>query len=128
MKTPTAVLYFAVFALLLAVCPICLNLVGRGALLVPHFWALYSFVTGLTFIVVLSIIIGGKIVPAMSAQIFLAATTFKLLACLAFIMVFMLKTEVNKVVFVTNFFYLYFLNTAFEVYILLRNLRNQNLK
>jgi hypothetical protein len=35
---------------------------------------------------------------------------------------------VNKYVFVADFFYIYFLNTAFEVYSLLCNLRNQNLR
>ncbi len=62
------------------------------------------------------------------AQVFLAATVFKILSCLVFALVFLLKNKVNKYIFVADFFYLYFLNTAFEVYILLRNLRNQNFK
>ena len=64
----------------------------------------------------------------MYAQTFLAVTVFKILACLTFTLVFLLKNKVDKVVFAGDFFYVYFLNTAFEVYILLRNLRNQNLR
>ena len=64
----------------------------------------------------------------MHAQVFLAGTTFKILACLAFLVVFIMKIKVDKPVFVGNFFYLYFLNTAFEVYILLRTLRHKILR
>ncbi len=67
-------------------------------------------------------------VPEFYAQAFLGATVFKMLACLSFMLFLVLKTTINKPVFMANFFYLYFLNMGFEVYVLLRNLRNQNLK
>jgi len=62
----------------------------------------------------------------MYAQAFLGATTFKLLACLVFVLIFIKETKPEKVPFVIDFMYLYFLNMAFEIYGLLRNLRNQN--
>lgn len=70
----------------------------------------------------------SKINPDMSAQAFLAATTVKLLACMFFALVFLLKNAVNRYVFVADFFYIYFLNMAFEIYGLLRNLRNQKIR
>ena len=114
--------------MLLAIAPIYIIYAGKVHLLAPHFWLMFAYVTGLTFLVVTAILATQQINPENYAQTFLAATVFKILACLAFIVVFMLKNKVEKLVFVTNFFYLYFLNTAFEVYVLLRNLRNQNLK
>jgi F0F1-type ATP synthase assembly protein I len=62
----------------------------------------------------------------MYAQAFLGATTFKLLACLVFVLIFIKETKPEKIVFVVDFMYLYFLNMVFEIYGLLRNLRNQN--
>jgi len=64
----------------------------------------------------------------MYSQAFLGATTFKLLACLVFVLVFVKKTHPEKYVFVADFMYLYLLNTVFEIYGLLRSLRNQNLR
>lgn len=128
MKTQTAIIAFVIFAILLALPAIALQFGGHPNLLVPHFWLLYAFITGLTFLVMVAIIITKQINPENYAQTFLATTVFKLLASLAFLVVFIMKIKVDKAVFVGNFFYLYFLNTAFEVSVLLRNLRNQNLK
>jgi hypothetical protein len=72
--------------------------------------------------------VGQQINAELGAQMFLGATTFKILACLAFAVIFLLKNRVNRYVFVADFFYIYFLNTAFEIYSLLRNLRNQKLR
>ena len=128
MKTRTAITAFIIFAIILAIPPAALILTGNQHFLVPHFWLVFGFITGLTFLVMVAIIITKQVNPENYAQTFLATTVFKLLACLAFLVVFIMKTKVDKTVFVGNFFYLYFLNTAFEVYLLLRNLRNQNLK
>jgi hypothetical protein len=128
MKTKTAIIAFLIFALILAIPPVALIFTGHDNFLVPHFWLIFSFITGLTFLVLVAIIVTKQVNPENYAQTFLATTVFKLLACLAFMVVFIMKTKVDKTVFAGNFFYLYFLNTAFEVYVLLRNLRNQNLK
>ncbi|MDB5032590.1 hypothetical protein [Mucilaginibacter sp.] len=108
--------------------PLYLIYSGNQSYLIPQFWGLFAFISILTLIVLIAILVGQAIDPEMYAQYFMGATAFKLFACLIFILVFVLKHKVDKAVFMGNFFYLYFLNTAFEVYVLLRNLRNQNLK
>jgi len=128
MKVYRTVLSFLIFVLLLAVPPLLLNYTGNGNLITPHFWLLFSFISGLTLIVIICVLICQRINSEFYAQAFLAATTFKILLCLIFIVVFLKKIQVDKLVFVADFFYVYFLNTAFEVYGLLRNLRNQNLR
>jgi hypothetical protein len=128
LKTQATIIALVIFVLLLASLPIYLISADKANLLVPHFWLMFTFITGLTLIVVIAILITQKINPELYAQTFLATTVFKILACLAFLVIFIMKNKVDKLVFTSNFFYLYFLNTAFEVYVLLRNLRNQNLK
>ena len=128
MKIQSAIISLGIFILLLAIPPLYLIFADRPNFLVPHFWVMFAFITGLTMLVLVALLVTQKINPEKYAQTFLATTTFKILACLAFLVVFIMKTKVDKVVFTGNFFYLYFLNTAFEVYVLLRNLRNQNLK
>ena len=128
MKVYRTVLFFVLFVLLLAVPPFLLNYTGNTDLLTPHFWLLFFFISGLTLIVIISVLICQHINSEFYAQAFLAATTFKILVCLIFIVVFLKKIHVDKLVFMADFFYVYFLNTVFEVYGLLRNLRNQNLR
>lgn len=113
---------------MLAVVPVCLALTGNQYWLVSQFWVMFAFIGFLTLATLISVFLIQKLMPEYYAQAFLAATVFKMLACLVFMLVLVLKTTINKPVFMTNFFYLYFLNTGFEVYVLLRNLRNQNLK
>lgn len=128
MKLLTSVLQYIVFTLLLALPPVALMYTNYANHLIADFWLMFAFISGLTFIAVMAILIGGQINPEIYAQVFIAATVFKILATLAFIVVFLLKNTVDKQDFTFGFIYLYFLNTAFEVYVLLRNLRNQNLK
>ena len=122
------VFFYLLFLAVLAAPPLWLSKNGHADLLTPHFWAIFFFLSVLTLIVVITVLLGQQIDGERGAQFFLAATTFKILACLVFALVFLLKNKVNKYVFVADFFYIYFLNMAFEMYTLLRNLRNQNLK
>ncbi|MGY4535670.1 hypothetical protein ACVW0P_000064 [Mucilaginibacter sp. UYNi724] len=128
MKIQPALISFAIFVAVLAALPFGISMAGYPNLLMPYFWGMFAYITGLTFLIVMAILFTQKINPENYAQVFLAGTTFKILACLAFMVIFLMKNKVEKGVFAGNFFYLYFLNTAFEVYVLLRNLRNQNLK
>jgi len=89
---------------------------------------MFFFFSALTFLTVIAILMVAKINKEMYAQAFLAATTVKLLACMFFVLIFLLKNKVNKYVFVADFFYIYFLNMGFEIYGLLRNLRNQKIR
>jgi hypothetical protein len=101
---------------------------GYGNLLTGKFWLLFFFIGGLTFFTVMAIVFVGQINKELYAQAFLAATTVKILACLFFVLFFLKKNAVDRYVFAGDFFYIYFLNMAFEIYGLLRNLRNQNLR
>ncbi|MFD0792666.1 hypothetical protein ACFQZX_03495 [Mucilaginibacter litoreus] len=117
---------FAAFVALLCVAPVALIFTGHDAWLVPKFWVLFFFITAFTFLVIVSMQAIQRIKPDLFAQTFLATTIVKMLACMGFALVFVSKIHIDNAVFLCNFCYLYFLNTAFEVYILLRNLRNQN--
>jgi hypothetical protein len=127
-KILQGVIPFLLFTVLMAAGPLCLISSGNQHWLVPQFWPMFAFIDFLTLTVIVGVLLSQSFMPEFYAQIFLAATVFKMLACLVFMLVLVLKTKVDKPVFVANFFYLYFLNTGFEVYVLLRNLRNQNLK
>ncbi|WP_428328488.1 hypothetical protein [Mucilaginibacter sp.] len=128
MKTYKPVISFLIFTLLLAVPPVLLKYFYNGYLLVKGFWPMFLFLSVLTFIVVMFVLIIQQKNNEMYAAAFLGATTFKMLACLVFVLVFIKKNHPEKLFFVADFMYLYFLNTVFEIYGLLRNLRNQNLK
>jgi phosphatidylglycerophosphate synthase len=116
------------FIIIIAVPPLVLTYTGHANLITPKFWLLFFFLSGLTFLTVISILMVAKINREMYAQAFLAATTVKLLACMFFALFFLLKNKVNRYVFVGDFFYIYFLNMVFEIYGLLRNLRNQKIR
>jgi F0F1-type ATP synthase assembly protein I len=119
-------LSFIIFSALLAVPPIILTYVENGYWLITDFWGVFIFLSLLTLIATFAVLLVQKNNSEMYGQAFLAATTFKLLATLVFILIFIKETKPLKIVFVVDFMYLYFLNMAFEIYGLLRNLRNQN--
>ena len=128
MKLLYNVLFCVLFVIILAALPVWLAQNGHADLLTPHFWLIFLFLSGLTLAVVIAVTLAQQANAEKGAQVFLAATVFKILSCLIFALIFLLKNKVNKYIFVADFFYIYFLNTAFEVYVLLRNLRNQNFK
>jgi len=75
---------------------------------------------------VTTVLVVQQIQPGLYAQAFLGVTVVKMIGSMLLALLFVLKMNVNERVFMLDFFYLYFLNTGFEVYVLLRNLRNQN--
>lgn len=117
-----------VFTIFLAVAPLVLIYTGNNNWIIPGFWLLFAFVGGLTLAALIGVLMAQNGPPETYTQVFMGATVFKLLACLVFVLVYVTNNDVNKPVFMANFMYLYFLNTGFEIYILLRNLRNQNLR
>jgi peptidoglycan/LPS O-acetylase OafA/YrhL len=128
MKIFPSIFAYLVFALLLAIMPIAAQHNGYADWLVTNFWLIFFFLSGLTFLVLGSILIVQQKNKDYYVQAFLAATTVKILACLVFIVVFLTKNKINKYVFLADFFYIYLLNMVFEVYVLLRNLRHKNLR
>jgi hypothetical protein len=128
MKVLPSLLGYLIFVILLAILPVTAQHNGYDDWLVGNFWLIFFFLSGLTFLVITSILVVQKKNSEYYVQGFLVATTVKILACLFFILIFLAKNKVNKYVFLADFFYVYLLNMGFEVYILLRNLRHKNLR
>ncbi|MGZ3751326.1 MAG: hypothetical protein ACXVB0_13575 [Mucilaginibacter sp.] len=128
MKVLPSVLAYLLFAFILALPPIILRYNGNTDMLIPQFWLIFFYLSGLTFLVVSSILFVQQKNKEYYVQAFLVGTTVKILACLFFIVIFLMKNKVNKYVFLADFFYVYLLNMVFEVYVLLRNLRHKNLR
>jgi len=128
MKIYQAILFYIWFTFIIAIPPYSLNAWGHADLISTDFWLIFFFLSGLTLLVVTSILIVRQMFPNMFSEAFMGATVIKILACLVFVVIFLAKNKVNKYVFLGDFFYVYFLNTAFEVYILLRTLRHKILR
>jgi hypothetical protein len=128
MKIYQALLFFLWFTFIIAIPPYALEKYGHADLVISDFWMIFGFMSGLTLLVVASILIIRQIYPTMFSEAFMGATGFKILTCLIFIVVFLKNNTVNKHVFLGDFFYIYLLNTVFEIYILLRTLRHKILR
>jgi hypothetical protein len=119
---------FLVFSLLIALLPIWAGYSQYSSLLIPKFWVIYLFYFLITYVVCGVVVLGQKKGDKPGAQLFLIATTIKLLACMIFALIYVRYMPIKPSRFILSFFYLYFLNTAFEIYTLLSNLRIQNKK
>jgi hypothetical protein len=128
MKIYQALLFFLWFTVIIAIPPYYLKNYGHADMIMPDFWLIFFFLSGLTLLVVTGILVVRQMYPTMFSEAFMGATVIKILSCLIFVLVFLAKNKVNKYVFIGDFFYVYFLNTAFEVYILLRTLRHKILR
>jgi hypothetical protein len=113
---------------LIAIVPAAMLYAGQTDYIVVKFWILFGYLSALTLMVIVTVLIANQKNREYTAPAFLATTTVKILGTLFFVLIFLRKNHVNKFAFAGDFFYIYFLNTAFEVYGLLRNLRNQNLR
>jgi hypothetical protein len=119
---------FLVFSLLIAALPLWAGYSHYSIWLIPKFWVIYLFYFFITYIVCSIVVLGQKKGDKPGAQLFLIATSLKLLACMIFALIYLRYMPINASRFILCFFYLYFLNTAFEIYTLLSNLRIQNKK
>jgi len=91
LKIYKVLLSFLIFSCLLAVPPLLLTWFDNADMLIHGFWVLYFFVSILTLMVILTVLIVQQKNNEMYAAAFLGATTFKLLACLIFVLVFIKK-------------------------------------
>ncbi|MFD1258733.1 hypothetical protein ACFQ3S_18140 [Mucilaginibacter terrae] len=119
---------FGIATVVIALPPALLGYASKAESLIPGFWLIFQFFSSLTFLICLGVIWGQKQNGTLGGQIFLGATTLKLVLCMSLALIYLHKYTVNDVVFVLNYFYLYFSYTAFEIYSLLSNLRVQNKK
>jgi hypothetical protein len=128
MKISQSILAFLLFTFLIAVPPGALEYIGNTTLLNHGFWMMFGFISALTFLVLVMMIVTYQKKNEYFAQAFLGGTTLKILVMMIFIFIFLRNNKVDKLAFMADFLYIYFLNTAFEVYILLRRLRHKNLR
>jgi hypothetical protein len=126
---PKFFVLFVVFTLLLAAVPLAVDyFYPQENMLIPNFWVLFSFFSGLTLIIFLTAYMMAGISNKASGQALLGGMTIRFLFCMVIALVYISNFKVEPLKFLINFFYLYFFNTVFEIYCLLRNLRNQNTK
>ena len=119
------ILYYFLFTLLIAGIVIALPYVFPDTpLLINKFWVVFSFIAGITFIAYLVAYMGIQRKPEMGVMAIMGSIALKMLFSMAFVLVYVLKTPVSSLLFVLNFFSLYFLFSGFEIYCLLRNLRH----
>lgn len=125
MKITTTIFFFLMFTLAIAIPPVILQFTGNGGLLAAGFWVLFGFMSTITFIILMGMLIIKHYNEEYFTAAFLGGTTFKILACLIFIFILLHNKPADKYIFVADFMYIYFVNTVFEVFYLLRTLRNQ---
>ena len=94
-------------------------------ILIPNFWIVFTFMAIITLIVYAVSSIGINFGGDNQAFIMLAAIVIRLLLSMFFVLFYLSKIKVDGLLFVANFFSVYFLFTVFEIYCLLRNLRHQ---
>lgn len=120
---------YVVYGLLLATLAYLLDyLFPAKEVLAKNFWLAFGFLFFLTYIAYLISVIGIKRSAQIGVMALMGGIVIKLLFALSFVLVVLMKTAVNQLVFALNYFSLYLLFTLFEVMCLLRNLRHQNNK
>ncbi|WP_231459029.1 MULTISPECIES: hypothetical protein [unclassified Pedobacter] len=120
--------YFILVGLLIGFA-VALPLVFPGLqILVGSFWLIFGFIAGITYIAYFLAYVGINRNPEAGVMAILGSVILKMIFCMAFVLIYSINTKENGLLFVVNFFSVYLLFTAFEMYCLLRNLRHQNLK
>ena len=89
---------------------------------------MFGFLAGITYIAYMVVDIGIKRDPEVGIMAIMGSIAVKMLFCMGFVLIYSIKVMEIGLLFMLNFFSLYLLFTAFEIYCLLRNLRHQNLK
>ena len=120
--------YFILIGLLIGLAIVMPLILPGFKILVGSFWLIFGFLAGITYIAYLLAYMGINRNPEAGVMAILGSVILKMIFCMAFVLIYSINTKENGVLFVVNFFSLYLLFTAFEMYCLLRNLRHQNLK
>ena len=81
MKIYQALLFYIWFTFIIAIPPFALNKYGHADLLISEFWLIFFFLSGLTLLVVASILIVRQMFPTMFSEAFMGATVVKILGC-----------------------------------------------
>ena len=121
-------IYFIFVGLLIGVVAVLPLLFPNAQLFIDNFWVMFGFLAGITYIAYMLVDIGVKRDPEVGIMAIMGSIAVKMIFCMAFVLIYSIKAKGIGLVFLLNFFSLYLLFTAFEIYCLLRNLRHQNLK
>lgn len=121
-------IYFIFVGLLIGIVAVLPLLFPEKQFFVNNFWVMFGFLAGITYIAYMLVDIGVKRDPEVGIMAIMGSIAVKMIFCMAFVLIYSIKAKGIGLVFLLNFFSLYLLFTAFEIYCLLRNLRHQNLK
>jgi hypothetical protein len=121
-------IYFIFVGLLIGVIAVLPVVFPDKQLFVNNFWVMFGFLAGITYVAYMLVDIGIKRDPEVGVMAIMGSIAVKMLFCMAFVLIYSIKVKGIGLIFMLNFFSLYLLFTAFEIYCLLRNLRHQNLK
>lgn len=121
-------IYFIFVGVLIAIIAALPLVFPAQQLFVRNFWVVFGFMAGITYIAYTLVDIGIKRDPEVGVMAIMGSIAVKMIFCMAFVLVYSIKAKGNGLLFALNFFSVYLLFTAFEIYCLLRNLRHQNLK
>lgn len=124
MTIPRFLGIYLVFLAVLGGLPAALVSFGGMPVLIAGFWDLFVLFALFTAAILLPALKWMKISDKVSGNILLGTLALRFLFCLVVLLIFMSRNEVDKVPFTLNFFYLYLFHSVFEIYCLLRNLRN----
>lgn len=123
------VLFYVLFVALLGAIGLGLPMfLPQVKLLSPHFWLAFAFLALITFLAYITALIGIRQAKGAGVMVIMMAFFVKLLSCMVFMLIYSQKQHPVTLIFVFNFFILYFFFTLFEIYGLLCNLRHQNKK
>src|SRR5580704_12342768 len=103
MKILPSIFAYLFFLVLLAIVPATMHHNGYAEWLVPNFWLVFFYMSGLTFILLAAILFVQHKNQEYYVHAFLAGTTVKILGCIFFIIIFLAKNAVNKHVFLADF-------------------------
>jgi len=121
-------IYFIFVGLLIGVIAVLPVVFPDQQLFVNNFWVMFGFLAGITYVAYMLVDIGIKRDPEVGIMAIMGSIAVKMIFCMAFVLIYSIKAKGIRLIFLLNFFSLYLLFTAFEIYCLLRNLRHQNLK
>ena len=129
MKLKRLITTFTIFNCFLAIIPLLFNLFYKDqGVLIPYFWLLFGFFSFFSLIICLFSLWRMKLGNKSSGQAILSSVTIRFLIFMVVSFIYLSQINVNPKLFLLCFFYIYFFQTAFEIYFMLCNLRIQNKK
>ncbi len=118
--------YFVTFtAILVALSWFLKDIAGLEAYFIPKYWVIFGFMAGITIIVYIVSWYGIKNGGQEQVLMTMGGIVIRLLMSMLIVLFYLNKFKVDPIIFVINFFSVYFLFTVFEIYCLLVNLRHQ---